>query len=593
MRVTLGSILALGSVALCCWPVCSLAEPELVRPERSAVYADCFQGKTASLSSEGETRLKAHLAFYKGSRLQSRGDFDGAFKGLSAALAFDPENTGLALRLAELARIMGKPQAGLQVLRESLERNESDPQSYIDLASYCETMANDREREVDEGEAEADAALLRVQALDAAQTAVAKFPSNTAAYWQLLKIYLSEASKGLAQELVSAAADRDEQSAAYWLEIGMMAQQAWPLADQDKTAAHQARINSIYEKVLASPDKNGDHIDRAADYFSQTRQYDRAVELYQEVIKLRPDLLLTREKLARIYGVVGQPEKKLEALTELVQINPHHARIQKFMGSEYEQRGNRKKAIEHYLAAVKAGESDATFFEDLITKMLEEGMTAEALPVIKRARFLYPEADSIGVLLARSYANARDWPAAMRTYRSVEKRGDEAAPGILSEAFFYEYGVAAREAKKFPRAAALFRKSISLAPSDQPERAAKAYTGLGTMWLDRDENINEAGEIIRLANELEPEDPLHLEALGWFHFKKDEPETALEVLRKARMKRETEPKKMGARLLYRLARVNRNMGNIKEAMTLLEEAVTLDDHTAEMQDLLDTLEGTE
>ena len=567
-----------------------LADP--VQPKEAAVYSDHFLSVQTPLSGNSEKKLKALTSYYRGAHLESRGSRERAFEAYSEALGHDASNVYLARNLARLARAMGKTQNGLQILRESLRRNQGDPQAYLDLARFCESVAAEADRAPD-NEGEGEAAMLRVQALDVAQMAGEKFPSWTPAYWQQLRIHLAEARKDLAQEMVTKAIAREGESVGYWLEMGRLAQQAWPLADRETYDKHVAIINDIYAKALASADEDAFTLDRVADYYSQTSQYDRAVELYQKVIEQRPDMLVTREKLARLYGVLEQPDKKLETLEALIQINPHEARLQKFIGSEYETQGEMNKAIDHYLDAIKAGESDAVFYEALIGHTIQAQRTAEALPIIKRARFLYPEADSIGVSLARAYADLRDWNGAMRTFRAIEKRGDDATPGTLNNDFYFHYGIAAREAGKLPRAAVLLRKSITIVPREEPERAAPAYNALGALWLDQDDNIDEAGELIRLANELKPDHPAHLESLGWYHFKKRAPEKAMEIFVQAEtlLKKKNAPSP--ASLLVRMAHVHLENGDKSKAIALLERAAAQEDSTDKVTGLLNDLKSPE
>ena len=53
---------------------------------------------------------------------------------------------------------------------------------------------------------------------------------------------------------------------------------------------------------------------------------------------------------------------------------------------------------------------------------------------------------------------------------------------------------------------------------------------LGYMWLEQKKNLDQAGEFIRKANELEPKNPVYLDSLGWFHFLKGNYPEALKLL---------------------------------------------------------------
>ena len=53
------------------------------------------------------------------------------------------------------------------------------------------------------------------------------------------------------------------------------------------------------------------------------------------------------------------------------------------------------------------------------------------------------------------------------------------------------------------------------------------------MWVERGENLEEAGEMIKKALASEPDNGSFMDSLGWYYFKKGEYEKALEQLLKA------------------------------------------------------------
>ncbi|MEZ5328001.1 MAG: tetratricopeptide repeat protein [Verrucomicrobiales bacterium] len=570
---------------LVCAAACAFAAGEgaVAQEEKAAVYshAPVSEG-TGELSAAGEQRVLARVAFLKGVKLQGRGDFSGAEEALESALALDPASITIALKLARTAMLLSEPQHALQVLRDSLMRNAENPQAYLNLAQFCENVADNLEKiaQADEsGTTEGEAAMLRVQAEDVLLTAVEKFPEYPSVYWQLLRLYLAQNRKPHAQEMLRKAIARNDSDPYYWLEIGQQAQQAWPLADREHYDEHLAITNQVYERALAAAAGNAEVNDRVADYFSQTRQYDRAVELYQRAITQSPGMLLAREKLARVLGVLGQHDEKLAALTELVRINPYDARIQKFIGGEFQGRADRRKAIDHYLAATKAGENDAVFLHDLIDLMLAEKMVNEALPVVRRAYFLYPDSFAISVQLARVHAEMRDWNGALRAFRAAEKGVDA---DELDDQFYFEYGTVAQQAGLHAQAEWLFRKSSERVSKNTPERNARVYDALARVWLDQGKRIAEAAELIGIAIDLEPDSSAYLVSLGRCHYLRGDYDKAIEVLSKAE-KADEQP---SAVTLNQLAMAEFRMGNPERAIALLERALTLGDATDAMRSRL-------
>lgn len=543
----------------------------------------------AQLSSEGKQRVLAQLAFFRGARYQGRGNFSAAQVEFESALAFDPTNVELAMRLARIAMTLNQPQRGLQVLRDSLTNNIDQPKAYLHLAEFCENVADQLDRQAatdDSGTSESEAAMIRVQAEDVSLMALEKFPQYPSVYWQLLRLYLAQNRKEHARAMMERAIARDDADPFYWLEMGSQAQQAWPLSDRERTDEHLKIINAIYDRAIDTAGENAEVIDQVADFFSQTRQYDRAVELYRRVIELNPGMLLAREKLARVLGVLERHEEKLSELTKLVQINPYDVRIQKFIGNEFQGRGDPSRAIHHFLEAIKAGENEAVFFHDLVQLMLAEGMVEEALPVVRRAHFLYPESFSLTVQLARVLAGAKDWDEALRAYRTAEKLVDEEKrPELLDDEFFFEFGSVAQEAGLPVRAAHLFRKSTASVPKQEPQRAAKAYAALASVWLDQGERVAEAVELLGLAIDLEPDTPAYFTSLGRCHYLKGEHALAVEALRKAAELTADDPSPV---VLNHLAMALFRSGNRTQAVITLERAIELEGADSEMRARLDS-----
>src|SRR5690606_9160706 len=115
--------------------------------------------------------------------------------------------------------------------------------------------------------------------------------------------------------------------------------------------------------------------------------------------------------------------------------------------------------------------------------------------------------------------------------------------------------------------AELLRKCIEL----EPNQAAEAYNYLGYMWVDRGENLEEAGQFIRKAVEAEPDNGAFLDSLGWYYFKKGEYEKALvELNRASELIKPEDPV-----IFDHIADVHQKMGNVAEAVRNWQKALAL------------------
>ncbi len=91
----------------------------------------------------------------------------------------------------------------------------------------------------------------------------------------------------------------------------------------------------------------------------------------------------------------------------------------------------------------------------------------------------------------------------------------------MNEGFYFRYAAAHERRKDFAKAEELFRKTIEMIAKNDPadenkEFTATVYNYLGYMWVENDMKIDEAGELIKTAAELDPESGAIADSLGWF-----------------------------------------------------------------------------
>ena len=120
----------------------------------------------------------------------------------------------------------------------------------------------------------------------------------------------------------------------------------------------------------------------------------------------------------------------------------------------------------------------------------------------------------------------------MRAFERALVEAGNSQPDLLNADFYFDYGAAAEQAGQYVKATELFRKSIELDPGN----AARSYNYLGYMWVERSENLDEAGQFIRRALEMEPTNGAYIDSLGWLYFKQGKFDEALtELLRAAEL----------------------------------------------------------
>jgi tetratricopeptide (TPR) repeat protein len=114
------------------------------------------------------------------------------------------------------------------------------------------------------------------------------------------------------------------------------------------------------------------------------------------------------------------------------------------------------------------------------------------------------------------------------------------------------------------------RESIRLDPAN----AAQAWNYLGYMWVDREVNLDEAGELIKKAVEADPDNAAYLDSLGWYYYKKGRYEEALKEISKA-----TESLKEEDAVVYdHLADIYFKLSKPAEAFSYWQKSLALEDN---------------
>jgi len=156
----------------------------------------------------------------------------------------------------------------------------------------------------------------------------------------------------------------------------------------------------------------------------------------------------------------------------------------------------------------------------------------------------------------------------MTTFEEAKTEAQNSESEMLDGEFYFDYGAAAEQAGMVQKAAELFKKSIELDPAN----AARSYNYLGFMWVDRGQNLEEAGTLIKRAVEMEPNNGAYIDSLGWYYFKKGEPEKALPELLKAAGAIKPED----SEVYDHIGDTYQKLGNTSQAVTYWQKAATLD-----------------
>jgi len=150
----------------------------------------------------------------------------------------------------------------------------------------------------------------------------------------------------------------------------------------------------------------------------------------------------------------------------------------------------------------------------------------QAITMLEEVAAKYPNDIEALVVLADLHRDLKDWPEAARQYgRAVDRLK---APENRHWSLFYARGVAYEQSKQWAKAETDLLKALELRP-DHPQ----VLNYLAYSWVDRDEKLDQAKDMLIKAVSLRPRDGYIVDSLGWLYYRLGEFDDAVAQLEKA------------------------------------------------------------
>lgn len=532
------------------------------------------------LSEDGKKKSQALAHYSLGRSFEAKGQLDNAIEAYRKVLKNQPDQYFLARKTAYLLARNGSNDEALKLLEENLAQNPNEPFAHIALSEYLVTyQANEQSG--------------RDRAFSVIEDAVKQFPDEPAVYEHLVKLYLMNNQRDEARSLIASAAAREDSDPTFWLRMGAIAVRAWPSLDGGGASQQKALVNQIYGKALGAADGDYNVIETVGDYYHATRQFDPAISAYVDVIQSEPDLLKVREKLAHVYGAKGDEEKVISTLREILEIDPESARTHKQLAQIFMRNQDYSSAIPHLRKSLAITKGTAQEYGALGRMMIEENEHEAAVEFLEDAAYLFPESPDFPFLMTFSLSTLERWEESIKQFEATAKLAVDDRMQMLNESFYFRYAAAHERFGNIEEAEVLFQKTIELlSEKDIGEQnqqfAATVYNYLGYMWLENDMNLDEAGELIKTAVDLDPESGAIADSLGWYYFKRKRYEEAkAELLRAEQLMEDPDPV-----IFDHIAQAFYMLGEREEALDYIRKAVEMDPENKEFSDRLKSYESS-
>jgi tetratricopeptide (TPR) repeat protein len=296
-----------------------------------------------------------------------------------------------------------------------------------------------------------------------------------------------------------------------------------------------------------------------------------------------PERTAKRLRLADELEAQGDSEGALQILEEILKKDPKNvALLQRIIALQL--RADRVPdavATLRKLLDIEGGSPEQ--YASLARALIESEQHEAAVPFLEDAVKQFPDLPDFPFLLTFALARLERWADAVAQFeKTLAIAKDD--PNLINESCHFRYGAALEQAGSHEKGVAQLRKALSMIRSAKPEETDPEFTAtvlnyLAYLWTDRDENLDEAGEMAREAITLSPDNGAIADTLGWWHFRKGDYPRALADLKKAeRLVEEPDPV-----ILDHIGQTLMKLNEKEIAADYFRKALELEPENAEMK----------
>ena len=467
-----------------------------------------------ALEAKGQRKADALAWFVNGLFEEESDGPEKALESYRKALALDPANTDLAVKVAYDYLRRGETADAISVLKDAVKAAPKE-------TAPCLALSSTYLRHLHKPDL----------AAKYAQTAIEIAPRTFAPYEALWEVYLSGGQTAKAEQVLEKAARSKSTDPSFWISLAELnCRNVLRDAGASLSEAEFQRVGRLLEKAAVCGEKDPAALSKIGDLYVLTRQTDKALPFYRAVVALKPSYPQIREKLAGCLVETGQTDAAIEVIEDLVKGNPLSVAAYDQLTQLYLKAGHQQKALSSARQALLMEPQLLARHLQVIDLLFKQKDYLGAVSALADARKRFPQAGLLTYYHGVALSQIKQHNEAMRAFERALVEAGNSQPDLLNADFYFDYGAAAEQAGQYVKATELFRKSIEL----DPNNAARSYNYLGYMWVERSENLDEAGQFIRRALEMEPTNGAYIDSLGWLYFKQGKFSEALtELLRAA------------------------------------------------------------
>ena len=474
----------------------------------------------AGLTPEKAAFSEALARYSEGLIHEYRDEFDAALTNYQAAIALDPDNEDLYLRMA-MGLLHQKKNAEAVALIESLaERKPNSQKALLWLALiYRATGQTDQVERIYNR-------LIRIDA------------SSPSPYIELASLYLKNGDDKKAVRILEDGLDEVTTGRLDLLRIlgDIYFRQANTAAAKGEDRKSRRAAIHVLEQALHEAPDDVTILFQLGDVYILDRQIEKAVECFEKIEAKHPDNLQVKQKLALSFVALGDKDKAIETLENMAEQRPDSGNLYYYLGELYKEKGDQEKAILNFRFASKARKTDPSPFLKIALMQLDKN-PEDSIQTLQDGLEQIPGNIRLTEMLAYVYFSKKEYVQAVTYFEKTRDLLSETKPEAIPPYFYVNFAVACQRAGRTEQAAAMLTKAVEANPA-----FLDAY--VQHILQQKDDNLLATTLPIleKLALSM-PEDPSVYLYLGLMHHYSKEYTQALAVFEKAEALTEDSPEK--------------------------------------------------
>jgi len=290
-----------------------------------------------------------------------------------------------------------------------------------------------------------------------------------------------------------------------------------------KIGRFEQAIEGLSSAIEKSPDNRALRLGYAR-LLVKARQYERAAVQLKALFERYSD----QENVVFALGLLAVESRRYdeadEYFTQLLVLGKRSNEANYYLGRIADSRRDYKKALGHY-QNVTEGEDRLDAQVRMAEMLAKLGEIDQARSHLKQLRLLYAEPS----YAVRFFLTEGEILRAAGDHEQALRLFDEALQDQPKNVdLLYARALVAEKLQKFDRFEADLKQLLILEPEN-----AHGLNALGYFLIEQPERLQEAGDYIRRAFVLSPDDPAVIDSLGWWHYRSGEHDKALELLGRA------------------------------------------------------------